>query len=347
MSLYIGKDNSSSNIMHFTSSNTTKEEMLGGLIAGITVFHSKYPLTTIIYSTTLQLPGFSSPYEIAYYELPAQANSYLALSTNHVFILIEGLDGVYRDCGSSGVFISISGSSYYISNTNSALAGKNALVVISNTYTYPPGSILISKDEITIGGIDFKSKKLLTINSIGTQPYKKYYPLEGSNILSLVDLGGALSVGLDNKSITYYDENGIKFEVISQTAANRLHTHTTGNVTGWVEEAGIYDGQAVVANLPQYIQDSGRRFLNITIPMSFYYSESYSRSGYNWTGLLRLSGYTDKSFTIDAKFFPYLRCRFEYISATRTVKARLYRQTDQVETYYTGVANPNIAYYTL
>ena len=349
MSLYIGKASNGSNILHLTSNTLNKETLANGLILNNTVFHSSYPITTVIYNTVVTTPGFSSPYEIAYQQLPVEANSYLSSPANYVFILIEGLDGIYRDCGSSGVFISLLGSSYYISNTNSSLAGKGALVIVSNTYTYPSGGIFISKNQINIGGIGLTSKKLLSINSNGSYPYKDSYPIEGGYKLSLVDWANIVSVGLDNKSITYKDLNNNKFEAISEVASNRIHTHTVGAVYGTIEgaNASIYDGEAIVAVLPASIQSNGRKFLNVTIPMSYYYAEGWSGSGNNWTGLLRLSGYTDRSFTIDAQFFPFLRCRFEYSSTTRVVKARLYRQTDQVESYYTGGLNPIITYYTL
>lgn len=341
MSLYIGKDTNGGNILHLTSNTLNKETLANGLIVNNTVFHSSYPITTVIYNTVVTTPGFSSPYEIGYQQLPAEANSYLSSPNNYVFILIQGLDGIYRDCGSSGVFISLSGSSYYISNTNSSLAGKGALVIVSNTYTYPSGGISISKNQINIGGISLTSKKLLSINSNSSYPYKNSYPIEGGYRLSLVDWANIVSVGLDNKSITYKDLNNNKFEAISEVASNRIHTHTVGSVSGTI------DGGAIVAVLPISIQSSGRKFLNVTIPMSYYYGEGWSGSGNTWTGLLRLSGYTDRSFTIDAQFFPFLRCRFEYSSTTRVVKARLYRQTDQVEYYYTGGLNPIITYYTL
>ena len=347
MSLYLGKSSNGNNILHLTSNAVNKETLANGLILDNTVFHSSYPITTVIYNTVVTVPGFSNRYEIGYQQLPSVANSYLSIPTNYVFILIEGLDGVYRDCGSSGVFIMLAGSSYHIANTNNSLAGKRALIIITNTYTYPSGSIFISKNQINIGGISLTSKKLLSINNNGTYPYKVSYPIENGNRLSLIDWDNVVSVALDNKSITYTDLSS-KFEAVSEIGSNRIHTHTVGTVYGSIEVgASIYDGEAIVAVLPASIQSNGRRFLNVTIPMSYYYAEGWSGAGTNWDGLLRLSGYTDKSFIIDAQFFPFLRCRFEYSSITRVIKARLYRQTDQVESYYTGVLNPSIVYYTL
>ena len=349
MSLYIGKDASSQNILHITSNAVEIGAISEGSLLNTTIFNNKYPITTILHSTTVNIPGFISPYQIAYVELPSSISSYLQSSQNYVFILIQGDDGIYRDCGTSGIFISLVGSSYYLANTNNSLAGNNSLVVVTNTYTYPVGSVYISNQKIEIGSIDITNKKLLTIHKAGNSLYKVSYPLEDNNILSLVNMDTAVSVGLDNKSIVYYDSIGNMYEVLSETASNRISSLHNGSVLGYVESASAtpYDGEAIVATLPSSIVSSGVRFLNITIPMSFYYAESFSGSGNNWTGLLRLSTYTNKSFIIDALFFPFLRCRFEYNSSNRIVKARLYRETDQVESYYTGVSNPTINYYTL
>lgn len=349
MSLFLGKSSSGGNLLHITSNTLERGVISEGNLLSTTIFNNKYPITTILYNTIVSVPGFSSPYEIAYTELPSSINSYLQSSQNYVFILIQGNDGIYRDCGTSGIFISLAGSSYYLANTNSSLAGNNALIVVTNTYTYPTGSIYISNQKIEIGSIDITTKKLLTIHKSGNSLYKVSYQLENSNILSLVDMNNAVSVGLDNKSIVYYDSTGNIYEVLSETASNRISSLYNGSVTGYIEPANAtpYDGEAIVATLPSSIVSSDIRFLNITIPMSFYYAEGGSGGGNNWTGLLRLSTYTNKSFVIDALFFPFLRCRFEYNSSNRVVKARLYRETDQVESYYTGVSNPTINYYTL
>lgn len=340
MSLYIGKDNNGSNILHIATGTVSQSLMSNGTKLSNTIYHTGLNITEVIKTYTLSTPTAVN----TFISFPSDLTDYISSASYSVFFFIrDNTTYKYVESGLTGYAVTAWGMSLNIINqagwsSYSSLFSYTRFlssicnVIVCKNSAPLTGNILIDSEGVKIGGVNLAAKSYLILNS-SSGGFSSYY---NGNITSTSKAIGT-KILLDNKSLIVDGTT----KIISDSVLSRVHASYHGNVS-WVGSAGAIS--CVFSSVDTSISGS----VTVRIPISVgweVYSEGNSQSGSGT--LLYTFQLSINSVSEIGGGFPYAYHKITWNKASKTLTVTFDRMTDQIAFEYIGSSSFQSNYYVM
>ena len=343
MSLYIGKDNNATNILHITKSTQSPDALKNGFIPNSTIFLSSEPLFEVIYEYTMPVPTATYS-RYGHSTLPDVLSYYLNNDTYTSFLyVVDSFNNASSAFYSDIFYFKWENEAVSVVNTMPANNGKIIMFIISRQTTNTlNGTVSISKNNIIFDGTSLSGKKFLVFSS-DIPNSEAIYRIGGNGFMYVSNSSSVDSfLFLPNK--IQYSKSGNIYDFISQDTTSRVHSYYSSNNSGSLithyNKYGIsYDGE-ICKHIIREISANIFQQISVSFSYPFYYAEGWSGGGDVSNFNINITFSSNASKLLGFSLSPYMGFMIEWNHQTKTLFYGAHRYTDQIELEYAGSRVP-------
>ena len=343
MSLYIGEDNTGSNILHLTKNNVNQNDIKNGFIYNSTVFLSSASIFEVVYTSNIAVPSATTN-TYGSVALGTTLSGYLNNSAYTVFMyVVDGSNNASSAFYSDMFYFRWGTGNFTVANTSTANNGKTLLFVVAALVSNSlEGKILLSKNSIKFGSIDLALKKFIAFSTTAPSAVASY-SLWQNGFMYIVDAIDAESFLFSSTAIQY-KKSGVFYDFISVGISSRVHSYisfaNSGIIGTHYDGRGIsYDGQICKHSLPS-IADNTYQQIHASFTYPFYYAEGWSGGGDTSSFNINVTFSSNESKLLGFALTPFMGFIIEWNHISKMFYYGAIRFTNDIELQYTGTTSP-------
>lgn len=339
MSLYLGKSNANTNILHITSSSETLNNLKTANRLQSTTFLSTLPMPEVVYFEYATIPTAVGSLAGAV-DVSSNIRYYMDNPSYYVlqYVLLNGY--AYESLLCNVFVFSRENGSKKIYNGSSINNGQTILFIVVQLSVFPSGPISVSSSDISIGNTSISAKKWLMYNTYYSSAYASNYLLTNNTYMAIVDSSGSSGFKFSKDKIQY-TKAGNTYDLLSTSTLSRANAYNLAS--SFSSSSGYW----VSWNLPE-VNNTVLQTVNIKVPLLMFYITYYSGaiSDINIGLSFDLCVKSNENMNIVLNFVPYTLLYVSWAYSTKTLSITVTEQTSEVGAEYTS-GNKVLNYFSI